>query len=227
MVFGKEHELLVRLVHEPHDMIPNFDSSSENRKPRVVKPDAQDAESYQWGNRYRTMGLEQPIRILVTGHERIGRPRLCAPTAIGSDSATLWAQAMVTNTGPPFDGIFEAQIVAVGSNAVVWKQRFTQKVPVAFSFWEHEIKLSHPKLWWPNGMGDQPLYRLELKLSKDNTALDSITSRFGVRTLELKRNRPARNSREPRPSIRRSKTKRTCICGWQTGGRFTPRAHAG
>jgi beta-mannosidase len=187
VVFGKEHELLVRLVHEPHDMIPNFDNSSENRKPRVVKPDAQDAESYQWGNRYRSMGLEQPIRILVTGQAYLEAP-FVRTDAIAADSATLWAQAMVTNTGQPFDGVFEAQIVEAGTDAVVWKQKFTQKVPVAFSFWEHEIKLGNPKLWWPNGMGNQPLYRLELKLSKDSTALDSISSRFGVRTLELKRN---------------------------------------
>ena len=105
VVFGKEHELLVRLVHESHDMIPNFDSSSENRKPKVVKPDAQDAESYQWGNRYRTMGLEQPIRIVVTGQAYLEAP-FVRTDAIASDSATLWAQAMVTNTGQPFDGIF-------------------------------------------------------------------------------------------------------------------------
>jgi len=74
IVPGKEHELLVRLVHEPHDQLPNYDNSSENRNPRVVKPDAQDAESYQWGNRYRSFGLYQPIRIVATGEAYIEAP---------------------------------------------------------------------------------------------------------------------------------------------------------
>lgn len=188
IVPGKEHELLVRLVHEPHDQLPNYDNSSENRNPRVVKPDAQDAESYQWGNRYRTFGLYQPIRIVATGEAYMEAP-FVRTDAIGTDSATLWAQAMLTNTGTTtFDGVIDAQIVEVSSQRVVWQAKSRQKVPAGNSFWEREIELSHPKLWWPNGMGDQPLYRLELKLAKTDVKLDFVSSRFGVRTLQMKRN---------------------------------------
>ena len=188
VVPGKEHELLVRLVHEPHDLLPNYDSSSENRNPRVVKPDAQDAESYQWGNRYRTMGLYQPVRIVATGQAYMEAP-FVRTDAIGAEAATLWAQVMLTNTGTAaFEGVIDAQIVEVSSQQVVWQGKSRQKVPAGNSFWEREIELSHPKLWWPNGMGEQPLYRLELKLFKENKQLDFVTSRFGVRTLQLKRN---------------------------------------
>jgi beta-mannosidase len=188
IVPGKEHELLVRLVHEPHDQLPNYDNSSENRNPRVVKPDAQDAESYQWGNRYRTFGLYQPIRLVATGEAYIEAPFVRTDT-IGADVATLWAQAMLTNTGTAtFDGVIDARIVEVASQQVIWQAKSRQKVPVGNSFWEREIELSHPKLWWPNGMGEQPLYRLELKLAKNDTQLDFVTSRFGVRTLQMKRN---------------------------------------
>ena len=187
VVPGKEHELLVRLVHEPHDLLPNYDSSSENRNPRVVKPDAQDAESYQWGNRYRTIGLYQPIRLVATGQAYMEAP-FVRTDAIGSEAATLWAQVMLTNTGPVFEGLIDAQIVEISNQQVVWQAKLRQKVPPGNSFWEREIELSHPKLWWPNGLGDQPLYRLELKLIQDHTQLDFVTSRFGVRTLQLKRN---------------------------------------
>ncbi|MGB8011881.1 MAG: sugar-binding domain-containing protein [Terriglobales bacterium] len=185
---GKTHELLVRLVHEPHDQIPNYDSSSENRNPRVVKPDAQDGESYQWGNRYRTFGLYQPIRIVATGPAYMEAPFVRTDT-IGSEAATLWAQAMLTNTGTAaFEGLIDAQIVDLSNQQVVWQAKFRQKVPAGNSFWEQEIELKQPKLWWPNGMGEQPLYRLELKLFKEGTQQDFISSRFGVRTLQLKRN---------------------------------------
>jgi beta-mannosidase len=184
---GKEHELLVRLVHEAHDVLPNFDSSSENRNPRVVKPDAQDAESYQWGNRYRTMGLYQPIRIVATGQAYMEAP-FVRTDAIAPNAAMLWVQTMLTNTAAVFDGVIDAQIVDHTSGKVVWEGRSQQKVPNGNSFWEREIELSNPKLWWPNGLGDQPLYRLELTLIKDARPIDIISSRFGVRTLQLKRN---------------------------------------
>ncbi len=187
VVPGQEHELLVRLVHEPHDLLPNYDSASENRNPRVVKPDAQDAESYQWGNRYRTMGLYQPIRLIATGQAYMEAP-FVRTDAIASETSTLWAQVMLTNTGSAFDGVIDGRIVEVSNQQVVWQAKSRQKVPSGNSFWEREIELSHPKLWWPNGMGDQPLYRLELKFFKDNTQLDFVTSRFGVRILQLKRN---------------------------------------
>ena len=196
---GKEHELLVRLVHEPHDLLPNFDSSSENRNPRVVKPDAQDAESYQWGNRYRTIGLYQPIRIIATGQAFMEAP-FVRTDVIGSNSATLWAQAMVTNTGNVFDGVIDARIVEHPTGKAVWQGQWRQKVPNGNSFWEQEIELSDPKLWWPNGLGEQPLYRLELKLLKDNTQQDLISTRFGVRKLQLKRNPMSPNSPRATPS---------------------------
>jgi beta-mannosidase len=202
VVPGKQHELLVRLVHEPHDMQMNFESSSENRNPRVVKPDAQDAESYQWGNRYRTMGLYQPIRLVATGAAYMEAP-FVRTDSVEPSSATLWAQAMLTNTEKStFDGVVEARIVEFSTRKVVWQEKSRQKVPSGNSFWEREIELSNPKLWWPAGLGEQPLYWLELRLFKDEKQLDFISSRFGVRTLEMKRNPLSPDSPRGTPSDR-------------------------
>jgi beta-mannosidase len=199
---GTEHELLVRLVHEPHDLLMNFESSSENRNPRVVKPDAQDAETYQWGNRYRTIGLYQPIRLIATGPAYMEAP-FVRTDAVAPTTATLWAQAMLTNTGPAtFDGMVDARIVEVSSGKIVWQEKQQQKVPAGNSFWEREIELEKPKLWWPAGMGEQPLYVLELRLSKGETQLDFVTSRFGIRTLEIKRNPLSPDSPRATPSDR-------------------------
>jgi beta-mannosidase len=202
VVPGKQHELLVRLLHEPHDMQMNFESSSENRNPRVVKPDAQDAESYQWGNRYRTMGLYQPIRLVATGAAYMEAP-FVRTDAIGPASAMLWAQAMLTNTRTSaFDGLVEVRIVESSSRKVVWQEKSQQKVPSGNSFWEREIELNSPKLWWPAGMGEQPLYWLELRLFTEGKQLDFITSGFGVRTLEIKRNPLSPDSPRVTPSDR-------------------------
>ncbi len=195
---GKEHELLVRLVHEPHDLMVNFDNNaSENHKPRVVKPDAEDAESYQWGNRYRTIGLYQPVRILLTGQAYMEAP-FVRTDRLDANEAGLWAQTMLTNSGVAFEGDIQAQIVDLSDQSVAWRHSFRQTVPAGISFWEKELVVKAPKLWWPNGLGEQPLYRIELQLVKDGVQQDAISSRFGIRTLELKRNPDSPTA--PRPT---------------------------
>jgi mannosylglycoprotein endo-beta-mannosidase len=45
-----------------------------------------------------------------------------------------------------------------------------------------EIKVENPHLWWPNGMGDQPLYHLKTDfIGNEGTNMDSETVTFGLR----------------------------------------------
>ncbi len=47
-----------------------------------------------------------------------------------------------------------------------------------------EIPVAHPKLWWPAGMGGQPLYDVKVELlDAAGQVLDSSTKRIGLRTL--------------------------------------------
>jgi beta-mannosidase len=51
-----------------------------------------------------------------------------------------------------------------------------------------QIELENPKLWWPNGMGAQPLYSVEVELlDEQGKTLDKSTKRIGLRTIELVR----------------------------------------
>lgn len=48
-----------------------------------------------------------------------------------------------------------------------------------------EVTISAPRLWWPNGYGDQPLYQVEVVLMKDGETLDIWQKRIGLRTLTM------------------------------------------
>ena len=48
-----------------------------------------------------------------------------------------------------------------------------------------EVRLDNPRLWWPNGYGEQPLYDVELSLTAEDRELDKRTFRIGLRKLEL------------------------------------------
>lgn len=46
--------------------------------------------------------------------------------------------------------------------------------------------IHNPKLWWPNGYGDQPLYKVKVELlDEDGEVLETITKRIGLRTLTI------------------------------------------
>ena len=52
---------------------------------------------------------------------------------------------------------------------------------VAFDF-----HISKPQLWWPNDAGKQNLYRAEVQLVRDGKVESVCSTRFGIRTIEMK-----------------------------------------
>ena len=49
------------------------------------------------------------------------------------------------------------------------------------------LTIPDPELWWPNGLGGQPLYTVSIKLERDSSILDIWERRIGLRTLTVSR----------------------------------------
>ena len=49
------------------------------------------------------------------------------------------------------------------------------------------IEIENPQLWWPNGLGEQPLYTVSVRLFRDDEEIDSWQRRIGLRTMTVKR----------------------------------------
>jgi len=65
-----------------------------------------------------------------------------------------------------------------------------QTVEISGSEVVSALTIENPQLWWPNGMGEQPLYNVEVILSTaDGDTLDKWSRRIGLRTLVLERNK--------------------------------------
>lgn len=48
-----------------------------------------------------------------------------------------------------------------------------------------EIVIERPQLWWPNGLGAQPLYTVEVRLYAGGKQVDAWKKRIGLRTLTM------------------------------------------
>lgn len=47
------------------------------------------------------------------------------------------------------------------------------------------VKIDNPELWWPNGYGSQPLYRVDVCLEKGSLPVDEKTLCIGLRTIKV------------------------------------------
>ncbi|MBN2280863.1 MAG: beta galactosidase jelly roll domain-containing protein [Candidatus Marinimicrobia bacterium] len=47
-----------------------------------------------------------------------------------------------------------------------------------------QLNIKNPKLWWPNGLGDQPLFNLELSAKIKNVVSDIENIQFGIRKFD-------------------------------------------
>lgn len=71
---------------------------------------------------------------------------------------------------------FEAALI----HPTGFKETFTSSGQAPF-----HITVKDPELWWPNDMGSQSLYMLELKLKGQELTLDCATRKIGLRTIAL------------------------------------------
>ncbi|MHB8806845.1 MAG: glycoside hydrolase family 2 protein, partial [Anaerolineaceae bacterium] len=49
-----------------------------------------------------------------------------------------------------------------------------------------QVEVLNPQLWWPNGYGSQPLYRVSIELHQSSLLLDQREYQLGLRTIELR-----------------------------------------
>ncbi|MCL6632880.1 MAG: glycoside hydrolase family 2 protein [Alicyclobacillus herbarius] len=49
------------------------------------------------------------------------------------------------------------------------------------------VEIENPKLWWPNGYGEQPLYDVQVRLEQGGQTRDERNLRIGLRTIRLVR----------------------------------------
>ena len=66
---------------------------------------------------------------------------------------------------------------------------------------ECDLDVPRPRLWWPNGLGEQPTYEAEVLLSRNGRPVDRLVVPFGIRTIERRRGPMQRVSYEMREWI--------------------------
>jgi beta-mannosidase len=132
---------------------------------------------WDWGPMLPPMGIWKDIRLEGRGTARLADVHLRQhheggrATVVAEVTVERWSDAPLVQavhvTGP--DGsVLEARAELCEGSGVV------------------EISIPEPQLWWPNGYGEQPLYKVDVLLMAEGGVCDQHTYQIGLRTIELR-----------------------------------------
>ncbi len=101
-----------------------------------------------------------------------------------------WNNTIVHHPGPggiPFVKADEKATLLVefiDGSSILFSQEFPLELYEGRNWLKQDIVLPRPRLWNPNGMGDQNLYNVRLTLEKEGNPIDKLEFEFGIRTIE-------------------------------------------
>ncbi|MBN2522354.1 MAG: glycoside hydrolase family 2 protein [Bacteroidales bacterium] len=152
----------------------------ENKKVSVFTRKAPYHFGWDWGPRFVTSGIWRPVKLILTNHSEIQTVHF-KQVYVSKEEANVDALVVIHATKP---GRYKIDIESGNNRSFMTS---------SFSFEEgiHEVMLpfliKDPELWWPNGMGKQYLYTFKTILSKNDTIIDTLSNKIGLREIELVR----------------------------------------
>ncbi len=143
---------------------------------RVYVRKAQYHYGWDWGPCLLTAGIWREAR-LEAYDARIREIDCPVDVSVSLTQATLPAQIKIDGAGAD-----NLRLTLYNPNDQIIVQT---NVPVQGSTAAYTFTIQHPDLWWPNGHGKQPRYRLVAELQAKGETLDQVEQRLGLRRLRL------------------------------------------
>jgi beta-mannosidase len=143
---------------------------------------------WDWGPRLPNVGFWQGVRLDGWSSARLVDVRLSQ--TIERDGARVSAEvrierAEIGRDSDPLPRPIEARLRVEHPNGKTVS--VTSGIDPAGAVASLAVEIAEPELWWPNGLGGQPLYRIDVQLVEGSTTLDTRSFQMGLRTLELRR----------------------------------------
>jgi hypothetical protein len=188
---GQVNALAVRLSPPPHPGIPQEQSikggPGENGGIMCLDgPTFVATEGWDWipAIRDRDTGIWQPVTLTASGGVKIGDPQVVTtlPLPDTTHAEVELSVPLDNKSTSPVRGMLNATFeeVSVSKAVTLPPGKSTFKLaPAEFA----QLIVQHPRLWWPNGYGQQDLYHLKLTFSEGDKESDAKQVRFGIREI--------------------------------------------
>ncbi|MGW4599285.1 glycoside hydrolase family 2 protein [Streptomyces sp. NPDC004457] len=131
---------------------------------------------WDWGPTLVTAGIWRPVRLEHWSTARLAEVRPSVTVAEGTGRVEVRLRVERTAPGRGRTLRARAEVAGVHAEAELSGDEAVLRLDVPA-----------PRLWWPRGYGDQPLYDLQVTLGDATGPLDTWRRRIGFRTIELDR----------------------------------------
>lgn len=162
----------------------------EQHQPRLpekyaVSRKAPYQHGWDWAPKYKNVGIWKPVKLVGWNEAWLEDAYIVTQTAnekkaelmLHLDCASEREENVeITIEVGPSTGSGTSVLAAQNRSLSLSKGRQHSVVP---------ITIDNPQLWWPNEMGEQPVYDFEVVLKKGNKVLDSKQFKSGIRTFEM------------------------------------------
>jgi beta-mannosidase len=182
------NSLLIRFRSPINEILPimakmDYELPAGNDQGEKTSPHTRKAPyqyGWDWGPRFVTSGIWRPVYLEVWDTARIDDAHLVTMMVVNGN-ATIAAHVEVDSTADTKAMIFieNSKTMAVVSKQEVQLRQGANRHSLAFG-------IPNAALWWPNGLGSQPLYTFKVRVEIGGKTVDEIVRRIGIRSLELR-----------------------------------------
>lgn len=162
----RENELKARLPHRLPGEAPHSRKSPYHF-------------GWDWGPRLTTSGVWRPIGLEAWDGARVEDLQvLQEPKPEGAVGLRIRTRILAEA-----DTELSLGVSVAGADSLC--QTRSVRAPRGSSWHETLLTIEAPALWWPNGLGGQPLYTVEAVIGRGGNRLDAASRRVGIRTVTL------------------------------------------
>ena len=172
-------ENLPRYRNAPYPL-QAFDNNDQAKiKIAMYSRKAQFHYGWDWGPRLVTCGVWRPVLFEGWSSCRIRNVRVIQESVNNAEADIASSLQLQSSTTQRVRIHVSADGLALSDTMTVLQKGFNSIVLKGI--------IPNPKLWWTNGMGSQYLYSLRATVVTQNGYTDSVTTRIGVRSLKVVR----------------------------------------
>ena len=138
---------------------------------------------WDWGPRFVTSGIWQPVSIQAWDHARVDNLQILVKK-LSPEAAEVTANVGIEATAA---GAATILLENLRDKTIAGRQQI--KLTPGSNHVSFDFTIAKPALWWPNGLGAQPLYSFRARALVNGRVTDEKLTRTGLRTLELRQQR--------------------------------------
>ncbi|MCR5004433.1 MAG: glycoside hydrolase family 2 protein [Clostridiales bacterium] len=164
----------VNFIREAFKEDPQIMMSSDGMQGASYLRKAHCDFGWDWGARIPDAGIFKDVELLGMDYGRIESVYVRQQHENGKVTLSFEPEIIVFDRQADYDYTVTYTVTDPEGNVLVTTTDTTFEVP-------------DPQLWWPNGYGAQPLYKVKAVLTRGGAELDRWERRIGLRTMELTR----------------------------------------